>query len=878
MYHLTFGNTQFNLALLIKLESLQEEPLRKEYLNPLEQAGLDISGSIAFSLTYDKKKPSAKCRKEYLATLLPELDKLGIGTLLCLDGEYFKSLTGQTKSEAHLGYILPCKIKGYENLNVIYGFNFSSFFANPDRRDRNKLAMQALVSHFNGTYAELGANVLKEVTYPTTLAEINSELEKLKEYPLLAADIEAYSLKHYLAGIGTISFSKDKTSAVVFAVDSVACEAYEIEVWDKKDKKFKTKIAHHKQVRNEPVRALLKAFFETYKGKLIWHNASYDVTVLIYQLWMSDLLDRRGLLLGWGIMTPNMECSQVVTYLAVNSCAGNTLGLKHQAHEYVGNYAIEVKDIRLQTLPDLLKYNAIDTVATIYVWEKNYPLMVQDEQEALYLNDFRAYLADIIDMQLTGMCLDSAAVLRAEASLQEIRDTAVTNVSNVPLVQSFVADAIDKEVVERNKAYKNKVIDASEAKFKLNLNSGPQIQELLYNFFKLPVIDLTDKKQPSTKGKTLKKLLNHTTDVECTVVLNALIDYALTDKILTSFIPSFKEAPVAPDEYQYLFGSFKLGGTVSGRLSSSNPNMQNIPSGSEYAKIIKACFIAPKGKLFGGADSASLEDRIDALLTKDTNKIRVYTDGFDGHSLRAAYYFPDKMPDIDPTSVESVNSIKDLYPEWRQASKAPTFALTYQGMWMTLMKNCGFSKEEAQSIEANYHTLYQESDIWKAEKIHKCTKTGYATVAFGLRVRTPLLKQVILGGRSTPFEAEAEGRTVGNAFGQSYGLLNNRAGREVMAKIRASKYRYDIAMCAMIHDAIYFRWDDSLEVTKWLNDIIGKAMAWQDLPEIAHEEVKLSGELDIFYPDWSKPITLANDISVVEIKQTLLKEVAKRKD
>lgn len=878
MYHIAFNNTSFNLAILIKHAALQATPMIKEYIEPMKAAGIDTSGVIGFSLDYDKKKPSATCRKAYLDKLLPELDRLGINTILCCDGEYFKSLVGGTKSEAHLGDILPCKVKGYEHINVAYGFNYQTFFYNPDNRARMGLSFKAIQTLLNGTYAKLGTNVLRTTYTPTTEAEIASWLEKLLTYPKLSVDIEAFSLKHYEAGIGTISFSWDEHSAVKFAVDAVACEPYEIDIWDKKDKRFKKRIAYIKQVDNRPIKLLLKKFFEPYTGQHIWHNASYDVTVLIYELWMDSIIDRKGLLTGLDVMTKHMECSQVVTYLATNSCAGNQLGLKAQAHEFVGNYALDVTDIRLQPLDDLLEYNAIDTCATLYVWDKNYARMVQDDQEQLYLNDFKPYLIDIIDMQLTGMTLDMQAVLEAETELTKIKDNAVATVANHPMVQAFVEDCILREVAQRNAAYKSKVIGIDEAKFKLNLNSGQQMQQLLYGYFKLPVIDQTDKKQPATGSNTLKKLINHTKDEGVISVLKALREYAGVEKILTSFIPNFKTAPLAPDGYHYLFGSFKLGGTVSGRLSSSNPNMQNIPSGSTFAKWIKACFIAPKGYLFGGADSASLEDRIDALLTKDTNKLRVYTDGFDGHSLRAAYYFPDKMPDIDPNSVESVNSIKDKYPEWRQASKAPTFALTYQGMWITLMKNCGFTEKEAKSIEANYHKLYAESDAWKAAKIKKCTEQGYATVAFGLKVRTPLLRQVILGNNKTPFEAEAEGRTVGNAFGQSYGLLNNRAGREVMAVVRASKYRYDICMCAMIHDALYFRWPDNIKITRWLNDVIAKAMAWQDLPEIAHPEVHLSGELDIFYPNWANPITLSNYISESEIVQVIIKEANKRKE
>lgn len=106
-------------------------------------------------------------------------------------------------------------------------------------------------------------------------------------------------------------------------------------------------------------------------------------------------------------------------------------------------------------------------------------------------------------------------------------------------------------------------------------------------------------------------------------VLNALIGLSKVDKILTSFIPSFKEATVKGD-MAWLHANFNLNGTMSGRLSCTKPNLQQIPSGSEFGKLIKSCFDAPKGMVFAGADFASLEDRINTLLTKDKNKVKVY--------------------------------------------------------------------------------------------------------------------------------------------------------------------------------------------------------------------------------------------------------------
>ena len=120
--------------------------------------------------------------------------------------------------------------------------------------------------------------------------------------------------------------------------------------------------------------------------------------------------------------------------------------------------------------------------------------------------------------------------------------------------------------------------------------------------------------------------------------------------------------------------------------------------------------------------------------------------------------------------------------------------------------------------------------------------------------------------------------TLGNAFGQSYGLLNNRASIEVMKKVRASKYKYDILPCGMIHDALYYRFKDDLAVIKFLNDALSSAMSWQDTPELKHDVVKLSGELDLFYPSWKDPITLPNNISEDAILEICIKEKQTRKD
>lgn len=280
---------------------------------------------------------------------------------------------------------------------------------------------------------------------------------------------------------------------------------------------------------------------------------------------------------------------------------------------------------------------------------------------------------------------------------------------------------------------------------------------------------------------------------------------------------------------------------------------------------VKEAVVYDSGWLFCGADFASLEDRISALQSKDTNKLKVYTDGFDGHCLRAYSYFSESMPDIDPSSVDSINSIKDLYPDLRQLSKEPTFLLTYDGTWHGLVHNSGFTPEKAKMIESRFHDLYKESAQWKMGIIDQATKDGYVTVAFGLRVRTPVLSQTILNTSKTPYEARKEARSAGNALGQSYCMLTNRAGIEVQEIILESKYSEEILPSCHIHDAQYFLAKNTAKHIHFLNTHLVKAMEWQELPEIMHPQVKLGGELSVFYPSWAKEIHIPKNASIEEI-------------
>lgn len=877
MRHIQFQDSDRHpLALLVKSTAFKHQEIMSNYVHPLEKEGLAKKDMIAFTLDYDENgKASVKYMKEYLAKLLPSLVSLGVTTLYVTDGAYFKTLTKEGKAEPHFGYVLPCKMEGFEQLNVVLGLNYQQLIYNPDLQAKLDLSLNTLASHLQGTYQALGANIIHSAQYPETPESIAAALRSILEYPSLTCDIEAFSLRFEEAGIGTVAFAWDEHNGIAFPCDYFAYPSQNEEGnWGLKGT-------------NPIVRGLLREFFEHYQGKMIWHNATYDVKVILYTLWMKDPLDTEGLLKGLEIMSRHFDDTKIIAYLATNSTAGNVLGLKALAHEFAGNWAVEeINDIRKIPLKELLQYNLVDCLSTWYVHKKFYPVMVQDNQEELYHSLMLPSLKLIIQIELTGMPMKKAQIQHAKHELETLANKYLNTIQNSPVIKMFNLlirqSEWEKDFEGRKAKAKNpgKILPKNIAYFDdkmFNPNSGPQLQRLLYEQMGLPVIDLTDTKQPATGKDTLEKLINHTNEPAYKEIIEALIGFSGVDKILTAFIPNFEKALDKGDGCVWLHGSFNLGGTVSGRLSSSKPNLQQLPSGSDYGKLIKECFVAPEGWIFCGADFNALEDRINTLLTKDPNKIKVFTEGYDSHCLRSFYFFPEKLPGITE-DVKSINSIKKAFPEIRQMAKSPAFALQYAGTWRTLVTNLGFEEESAKQIESNYHKMYEVSDEWVKAKIHEAAKHGYAETAFGLRIRTPLLKQVILTGSNVPREAEAEARTLGNAIsGQSYGLLNNRAAIEFMEKVHASKYRLDILPVALIHDAAYFLVRDNVEVVHFVNQELPKAMSWQELPEIQHDEVKLGAELDLFYKGWHQPITLPNEISEEDIIQ-LCKEKAQTYD
>ena len=572
--------------------------------------------------------PEESQAKKDLLDTLPEMLTDECKCILCADSQLFKKIAKVKKSSELEGY----PVETQYGVPVFVVPNYGSTYYNPDAAKKIEFIMSKVNDYLQGSYQELGNNIIKTAWYPEAIEDIIQTLEGLAEKPVLTVDIETKSLGNIF------NLTKKQEEAFGSPLHHFTNEIYSIAFAWNKHEGTAFLVA--------PMQDYLREFFENYRGKLIFHNAGFDVTQLIYHLWMNKLDDYKGMLKGLHIMCRNLEDSMIVTYLATNTCGKAELGLKPLAHEYTGNYGVDVSDVTQLPVKELLEYNLKDVLATWYVYEKYYPIMVNENQEELYTSLFMPSLKVLIETQLVGFRIYPDRLEELNKNLTSYSEGILKQLNSYPWIKELEKQLNELAAKKYNAKTKKKKKTPDDFDEKFNPNSNNHISIVLYDILKLPVIDTTEKGNPATGTETLEKLVNHATDEYVKEFLKNLTEYSAAAKILSAFIPAFEHTQMVKGR-KALYGSFKLGGTVSGRLSSSRPNLQNLPStGSKYAKPVKRIFGYPKGYIFIGADQRSLEDRISALTTRDSNKLSVYTSGYDGHSLRAYTYFKEKMPDI----------------------------------------------------------------------------------------------------------------------------------------------------------------------------------------------------------------------------------------
>ena len=248
-----------------------------------------------------------------------------------------------------------------------------------------------------------------------------------------------------------------------------------------------------------------------------------------------------------------------------------------------------------------------------------------------------------------------------------------------------------------------------------NLGSPKQIQDILYDRQKLPVLKKTPKGQPSTEESVLQELA-----VDYPLP-KLILEYRSLSKLKSTYTDKL---PLQVDgQTGRIHTSYHQAVAATGRLSSSDPNLQNIPIRSEEGRKIRQAFIAPEGRKIIAADYSQIELRIMAHLSADKSLLDAFTEGRDVHSATAAEVF----------GVSSGQVTADL----RRSAKAINFGLIYGMSAFGLAQQLGLPRNKAQSYIDLYFTRYPGVKNYMDNIKEQAHQQGYVETLFGRRLYLP---------------------------------------------------------------------------------------------------------------------------------------------
>ena len=248
-----------------------------------------------------------------------------------------------------------------------------------------------------------------------------------------------------------------------------------------------------------------------------------------------------------------------------------------------------------------------------------------------------------------------------------------------------------------------------------NMDSPKQLVEILFNKLELPVLKKTPKGQPSTNEDTLQRL------AEEYDLPKVIIEYRGLAKLKSTYTDSLTniQHPIT----KRIHTSYQQAVTSTGRLSSTEPNLQNIPIKTPEGRKIREAFIAEKGNILISADYSQIELRIMAHLSGDKNLTHAFNNNIDVHSATASEIFN--------VSLEAVT------PEHRRSAKAINFGLIYGMSAFGLAKQLGIPRYQAQEYIDLYFKNYPQVQSFMDETKEKARKHGHIETIYGRRLYLP---------------------------------------------------------------------------------------------------------------------------------------------
>ena len=421
----------------------------------------------------------------------------------------------------------------------------------------------------------------------------------------------------------------------------------------------------------------LKPILENPAIKKIAQNAKFDYSVLA----------------NYGIYVQGIAYDTMLESYVLNSTERHDMD--SMANRYLHLKTITYNDLtkvdKKQVTIDAIEvekttqYAAEDADVTLQLHQKLWPELEKDQKLSKLFTDIEMPLAIVLaDMERTGVLIDA----------RQLNDYSIE---------------LNKKMLE---------IEA-ELHFlageKFNPSSPKQIQAILFDKHQLPVLKKTPKGDPSTSEDVLSEL------AEQYVLPRKILFYRSLAKLKNTYTDKLP-LMVSPIDHR-IHTNYNQIGTVTGRLSSNDPNLQNIPVRNEEGRRIRQAFIAPQGYKIISADYSQIELRIMAHLSQDQSLLSAFADDKDIHRVTASEVL--SKPEADVTAEE------------RRRAKAVNFGLIYGMSAFGLSKQINLPRKEAQFYIDRYFERYPGVQAYMEETRQLATQQGYVETLSGRRLYLP---------------------------------------------------------------------------------------------------------------------------------------------
>ncbi len=503
-----------------------------------------------------------------------------------------------------------------------------------------------------------------EPIYETVLTEgeLQKWLQRLSRSDLFAFDTETTSLNYAEASVVGVSFAVEPGHAAYVPLAHDYPGAPE-------------------QLDRDRVLAKLKPLLEDPKHPKLGQNLKYDANVLA----------------NHGIHMQGIQHDTMLESYVLNS-TGTRHDMDSLAMKFLGHETIHYEDVagkgakqipfQQVALEQAAPYAAEDADITLQLHENLWPRLKAESSLASLYQQIEVRLVPVLArMEQHGV-----------------------------LIHSEMLTGQSSELAEKIQQIEQSAHEVAGQPF--NLGSPKQIQEILYEKQGLPVLKKTPKGQPSTAEAVLQ-------DLAADYPLPRLIlDHRGMSKLKSTYTDRLPEQ-INPATGR-VHTSYHQAVAATGRLSSSEPNLQNIPVRTAEGRRIRQAFIAPEGSKLAAADYSQIELRIMAHLSADENLLRAFANGEDIHSATAAEVFGV--------------TLKNVTSDQRRSAKAINFGLIYGMSAFGLGRQLGIPRKEAQSYIDRYFTRYPGVRKYMDNTREKARDQGYVETLLGRRLYLPEIR------------------------------------------------------------------------------------------------------------------------------------------